>query len=58
MVARPGRRSAMSAAATGTARIGALPGVDTVETAPIIRTLKRTGTVARDQAPAGGAPRR
>ncbi len=48
----------MSAAATGTARIGALPGVDTVETAPIIRTLKRTGTVARDQDPADGAPRR
>ncbi|MEU3215010.1 AsnC family transcriptional regulator [Streptomyces sp. NPDC006971] len=39
-------------------RIGALPGVDTVETAPIVRTLKRTGSVARDHDPADGAPRR
>ncbi|MFG2629597.1 Lrp/AsnC family transcriptional regulator [Streptomyces sp. NPDC048473] len=30
-----------------TDRIGTLPGIDTVETAPIIRTLKHTGTVAR-----------
>ncbi|MFF3129710.1 hypothetical protein ACFVRD_47860 [Streptomyces sp. NPDC057908] len=29
-------------------RIGTLLGVDTVETAPIIRTLKRDGAVARN----------
>ncbi|MFI1384083.1 Lrp/AsnC family transcriptional regulator [Embleya sp. NPDC020886] len=28
-------------------RIGALPGIDAVETAPIIRTLKRTGSLTR-----------
>lgn len=30
-----------------TDRLGALPGVDAVETAPIVRTLKRVGTVGR-----------
>ncbi|MFD4395367.1 Lrp/AsnC family transcriptional regulator [Kitasatospora sp. NPDC058478] len=37
-----------------TDRLGALPGVDTVETAPIVRTLKRVGTVGRHRnRPAG-----
>lgn len=30
-----------------TDRLGALPGVDKVETAPIVRTLKRVGTIGR-----------
>ncbi|MEV7356242.1 Lrp/AsnC family transcriptional regulator [Kitasatospora sp. NPDC091276] len=37
-----------------TDRLGALPGIDTVETAPIVRTLKRVGTVGRHRnRPAG-----
>ncbi|WP_250304324.1 MULTISPECIES: Lrp/AsnC family transcriptional regulator [unclassified Streptomyces] len=36
-------------------RIGALPGVDTVETAPVIRTLKRAGAVARNRGRSEGS---
>ncbi|MFJ2873675.1 Lrp/AsnC family transcriptional regulator [Streptomyces sp. NPDC087298] len=38
-------------------RIGTLLGVDTVETAPIIRTLKRDGAVARNHSPGTGERR-
>ncbi|MGW5944124.1 AsnC family transcriptional regulator [Streptomyces celluloflavus] len=37
-------------------RIGTLLGVDTVETAPIIRTLKRDGSVARNSSTLRSAP--
>ncbi|MEU9759287.1 Lrp/AsnC ligand binding domain-containing protein [Streptomyces sp. NPDC047985] len=39
-------------------RIGALPDVGTVETAPIIRTRKRTGAVVRDRGRPQDAPHR
>ncbi|WP_143166490.1 hypothetical protein [Streptomyces atratus] len=38
-------------------RIGALPGVDMVKTAPIIRTLGRDGAVARNHGPGTGERR-
>ncbi|MFF2960183.1 Lrp/AsnC family transcriptional regulator [Streptomyces sp. NPDC057963] len=37
-------------------RIGALPGIDTVETAPIIRTLKRTGAIVSGRVRPDGEP--
>ncbi|MFF8914772.1 Lrp/AsnC family transcriptional regulator [Streptomyces sp. NPDC015032] len=37
-------------------RIGTLPGIDTVETAPIVRTLKRTGSVTSGRARPDSGP--
>ncbi|MFJ3219671.1 Lrp/AsnC family transcriptional regulator [Kitasatospora sp. NPDC086801] len=40
-----------------TDRLGALPGIDAVETAPVVRTLKRVGTVGRHRNRPGGTRR-